>query len=263
MARTYTPHTPPQPAPPASRAVLALRGLGRSVGGAAIVDDVTLDVREGEFLAVIGPNGAGKTSLFDLISGITAATRGTIALDGHDITAAPVHARARLGLGRTFQLSSLWPAMTVADHVRLAAQAADGSSYRLWQRAPRYAGQVERVLRRTGLEHRADTPAAELSHGGRRQLELAVVLVGGPRLILLDEPMAGVSAEDVPRLTALIRDVHQEGRTVLMVEHHMDILLGLADRIAVMHHGGLLAVDTPPAVMADETVQQAYLGEEL
>ncbi|MBP0458904.1 ABC transporter ATP-binding protein [Streptomyces montanisoli] len=264
MARTDTPRTPPPPAPAASPAVLALRGLGRSVGGATIVDDVTLDVREGEFLAVIGPNGAGKTSLFDLISGITPATRGTIGLDGHDITDAPVHARARLGLGRTFQLSSLWPAMTVADHVRLAAQAAEGVSYRLWRRAPRYAGQVAHVLRRTGLEHRAGTPAAELSHGGRRQLELAVVLVGEPRLILLDEPMAGVSAEDVPLLTALIRAVHQEERrTVLMVEHHMDVLLGLADRIAVMHHGGLLAVDTPAAVMADETVQQAYLGEEL
>lgn len=263
MARTETTSSSPA-ASAAPGSVLRLDRLGWDVGGATIVDDVSLDVREGEFLAVIGPNGAGKTSLFNLLSGLVPATRGTVEFDGHDITADPVHRRARLGMGRTFQLSSLWPAVTVADHIRLAAQAADGVSHRLWRRAPDYARQVDDVLCRTGLEHRAGVPAAELSHGGKRQLELAVVLVGEPRLILLDEPMAGVSAEEVPALTALIRTVHkEEGRTVLMVEHHMDVLLGLADRVAVMHHGRLLAADTPEAVMADPTVQGAYLGERL
>ncbi|MBM9503422.1 ABC transporter ATP-binding protein [Actinacidiphila acididurans] len=244
--------------------VLHLAGVGWSVGGATIVDDVSFDVREGEFLAFIGPNGAGKTSLFNLISGLVPAGRGSIALDGADVTAEGVAARARRGLGRTFQTSSLWPAMTVADHVRLAAQAADGGSYRLWRRAAAYGGQVARVLERTGLGHRADAVAGSLSHGEKRKLELAVLLVGEPRLMLLDEPMAGVSAEEVPALTALIRSLHRdEGRTVLMVEHHMDVLLGLADRLAVMHHGTLLALDTPQAVMADATVQSAYLGEAL
>lgn len=244
--------------------VLRLRDLGWSVGGATIVEGVSFDVGEGEFLAFIGPNGAGKTSLFNLISGLVRADRGSVALDGADVTAEGVAARARRGLGRTFQTSSLWPAMTVADHVRLAAQAAGGGSYRLWRRASSYAGEVARVLDRTGLAHRADAVAGSLSHGEKRKLELAVLLVGEPRLMLLDEPMAGVSAEEVPALTALIRSLHRdEGRTVLMVEHHMDVLLGLADRLAVMHHGTLLALDTPRAVMADATVQSAYLGEAL
>jgi branched-chain amino acid transport system ATP-binding protein len=244
--------------------VLQLRGLGWSVGGATIVDDVSLDVAEGEFLAFIGPNGAGKTSLFNLISGLIPAGRGSIGLDGADITGEDVPSRARRGIGRTFQTSSLWPAMTVADHVRLAAQAAAGGSYRIWRRAAPYTAQVRRVLERTGLADRAGAVAGELSHGEKRKLELAVLLVGEPRLMLLDEPMAGVSAEEVPALTGLIRSLHRdEGRTVLMVEHHMDVLLGLADRLAVMHHGTLLALDTPQAVTADPVVQRAYLGEAL
>ncbi|GFM96786.1 hypothetical protein Sfulv_15970 [Streptomyces fulvorobeus] len=154
--------------------------------------------------------------------------------------------------------------MSVAEHVRLAAQAARGGSYRLWRRASPYTAEVRAVLERTGLGHRAETVAAELSHGEKRKLELAVLLVGEPRLMLLDEPMAGVSAEEVPALTELIRTLHRdEGRTVLMVEHHMDVLLGLADRLAVMHHGQLLALDTPQAVTADPLVQRAYLGEGL
>jgi branched-chain amino acid transport system ATP-binding protein len=244
--------------------VLRLTGLAWSVGGATILDDVTLDVREGEFLAFIGPNGAGKTSLFNQISGLNPTTSGRIELDGRDITGHPPHARARSGLGRTFQTSSLWPGLSVAEHLRLAAQAAAGGSYRIWRRAGRHPEQVARALERTGLAHRAATPASALSHGEKRKLELAVLLVGEPRVMLLDEPMAGVSAEEVPALTALIRSLHRdEGRTVLMVEHHMDVLLGLADRVAVMHHGTLLALDTPEAVMADRTVQQAYLGEAL
>ncbi|MEU8511243.1 ABC transporter ATP-binding protein [Kitasatospora sp. NPDC048722] len=246
--------------------VLSLDGLGWSVRGVPIVEDVSFSVAEGEFIAFIGPNGAGKTSLFNLISGIYPATHGHLRLDGTDITAEPVHARARRGIGRTFQTSSLWPGTTVADHVRLAAQASAGpaASYRLWRRADRFAGQVAETLRRTELTHRADTVASALSHGEKRKLELAVLLVSDPRLILLDEPMAGVSAEEVPALTALIRSVHRDlGRTVLMVEHHMDVLLGLADRLAVMHHGTLLALGTPEAVMANPIVQQAYLGEAL
>ncbi|SEL59726.1 ABC transporter ATP-binding protein [Streptacidiphilus jiangxiensis] len=244
--------------------VLRLTDVGWSIGGAVILDDVSLEVREGEFLAFIGPNGAGKTSLFNLVSGLNPVSRGSIRLDGADITRLAPHARARRGLGRTFQTSSLWPAMTVADHVRLAAQAAQGGSYRLWRRARPFTAEVTATLERTGLADRADALAGSLSHGEKRKLELAVLLVGDPRVMLLDEPMAGVSAEEVPALTELIRSLHRdEGRTVMMVEHHMDVLLGLADRLAVMHHGTLLALDVPDTVMADETVQFAYLGEEL
>ncbi|MFF7333631.1 ATP-binding cassette domain-containing protein [Streptomyces sp. NPDC008150] len=264
MTPSARPTGPARSGGAAAGPVLALENVGWSVGGATILQDVSLDVREGEFLAFIGPNGAGKTSLFNLVSGLVPATAGRVVLDGADITAEPPHARARRGLGRTFQTSSLWPASSVAEHVRLAAQAAAGGSYRIWRRAARFRDEVDDVLARTGLAHRADTPAQALSHGEKRKLELAVLLVGEPRLILLDEPMAGVSAEEVPALCELIRTLHRdEGRTVLMVEHHMDVLLGLADRLAVMHHGSLLALDTPEAVTADPTVQQAYLGEKL
>ncbi|WP_371682530.1 ABC transporter ATP-binding protein [Kitasatospora sp. MMS16-BH015] len=246
--------------------MLCLERLGWSVRGVPIVEDVSFAVREGEFIAFIGPNGAGKTSLFNLISGIYPATNGVLELDGVDVTRESVHGRARRGLGRTFQTSSLWNGMTVAEHVRLAAQAAmpPRASYRLWRRAGSFTSQVAETLERTELAHRSEVLAGSLSHAEKRKLELAVLLVSDPRLILLDEPMAGVSAEEVPALVALIRSVHRDlGRTVLMVEHHMDVLLGLADRLAVMHHGTLLALDTPDAVMADATVQQAYLGEAL
>ncbi|MCG5212612.1 ABC transporter ATP-binding protein [Streptosporangium sp. KLBMP 9127] len=247
--------------------VLRVRGLGWAVGGAQIVTDVGFDVAEGEFVAVIGPNGAGKTSLFNLVSGLVRPTSGTIELDGADITHAPPHRRARRGLGRTFQSSSVFPALTARENVRLAAAAHRGSCLRLWRRADAdrvAASAAADALERVGLADRSARTAGSLSHGDKRKLEIAILLATDPRLILLDEPMAGVGTADVPALTDVIRSVHREqGRTVLMVEHHMDVLLGLADRVAVMHHGSLLALDTPAKVMADPTVQDAYLGEPL
>ncbi|WP_308287166.1 ABC transporter ATP-binding protein [Actinomadura parmotrematis] len=244
-----------------------MRDLGWSVGGADIVAGVGFDVAEGEFVAVIGPNGAGKTSLFNLLSGLTRPTAGTVELDGADITRAAPHRRARRGLGRTFQTSSVFAGLTVAENVRLAAAAHRGSCLRLWRRADADAASREAAasaLERVGLAHRADVAAGSLSHGDKRKLELAILLATDPRLILLDEPMAGLGAGDVPALTDVVRAVHrEEGRTVLMVEHHMDVLLGLADRVAVMHHGRLLALGTPGEVMADSVVQEAYLGEPL
>jgi branched-chain amino acid transport system ATP-binding protein len=248
--------------------VLELSGLSWSVGAVTIVDGIDLAVGEGEFVAVIGPNGAGKTSLFNLVSGVTRPTGGGIRLDGADIGGLPPHRRARRGVGRTFQSSSVFPTMTVAGHVALAARAAGV------KRVAEDGEGVRAVLERVRLGHRAGDLAAGLSHGDKRKLELAMLLAptlaegdasrSGPRLMLLDEPMAGVAAEEVGELTDVIRTLHRtEGRTVLMVEHHMDILLGLADRVAVMHHGTLLAVGTPDAVMADPAVQEAYVGEEL
>ncbi|GAA1985850.1 ABC transporter ATP-binding protein [Catenulispora subtropica] len=234
--------------------VLALTGLSWSVGGSAILSGVDLTVGEGEFVAVIGPNGAGKTSLFNLISGLTRATgihRGRVAVDGADITTEAPHRRARRGIGRTFQSSSVFPTMTVAEHVALAAR----------------VGRVKEsdALDRVRLAEKAGALAADLSHGDKRKLELAMLLASGAgRLLLLDEPMAGVASGDVPGLVEVIRSLHRdEGRTVLMVEHHMEVLLGLADRVAVMHHGSLLAIDTPERIMADARVQEAYVGEAL
>jgi branched-chain amino acid transport system ATP-binding protein len=247
--------------------ILATRNLGLDIGGATIVADVSLEVAEGELLAIIGPNGAGKTSLFNLLSGLYRPTSGTIELAGNDITHAPTFLRTRQGLGRTFQVSSVFPLLSVLENVRLAAEAAIGGTLRIWRRAVSVRPAVERshaALVRVGLESKAGATAGALSHGDKRRLELAMLLAADAPVVLLDEPMAGVSAENVPELVELIRAVHrEEGKTVLMVEHHMEVVTGLAERIAVMHHGALLACDTPAAVMANPTVQSAYLGEEL
>ncbi|HVC85938.1 MAG TPA: ABC transporter ATP-binding protein [Gaiellaceae bacterium] len=247
--------------------ILATKDLGLDIGGATIVSGVGLDVREGELLAVIGPNGAGKTTLFNLISGLLRPTTGRVELDGKDITTEPPFRRTREGIGRTFQVSNVFPLLSVHENVRLAAEAALGGTLRIWRRATQVREAVDKAgwaLERVGLGARALVPAAGLSHGDKRKLELAMLLAGNPRVLLLDEPMAGVSMEDVPELVELIRSVHvEEGKTVLLVEHHMEVVTGLAQRIAVLHHGSLLAVDTPEAIMQNETVQQAYLGEAL
>ena len=247
--------------------ILATRSLGLDIGGATIVADVSLEVKEGELLGIIGPNGAGKTSLFNLLSGIYRPTSGSIELDGREITRDRPYRRTRLGLGRTFQVSNVFPLLSVLENVRLAAEARIGGTLRIWRRATWVREAVERArwaLGRVGLGERGDATAGQLAHGEKRKLEIAMLLAADPRVILLDEPMAGVSAEDVPELVELIRSVHSdEGKTVLMVEHHMEVVTGLAERIAVMHHGALLACDTPDKIMADETVQSAYLGEEL
>jgi branched-chain amino acid transport system ATP-binding protein len=247
--------------------ILATHNLGLDIGGATIVVDVSLEVAEGELLGIIGPNGAGKTSLFNLFSGIYRPTSGSIQLNGVDITQQPTFLRTREGIGRTFQVSSVFPLLTTFENVRLAAQSALGGTLRLWQRAAGVREAVDRAgaaLARVGLEAKAAMSAGGLSHGDKRRLEIAMLLAADKPVLLLDEPMAGLSAEHVPQLVELIRSVHeQERKTVLMVEHHMDVVTGLAQRIAVMHHGALLACDTPAAVMANETVQSAYLGEDL
>ena len=247
--------------------ILATRNLGLDIGGATIVADVELEVLEGELLAVIGPNGAGKTTLFNLVSGLRMPTRGNVELAGVDVTDQPPYRRAKAGIGRTFQVSNVFPLLSVHENVRLSAEAAEGGTMRIWRRATAVRAAVERAtwaIARVGLAAREYWPAGMLSHGDKRKLELAMLLAANKRVLLLDEPMAGVSMEDVPELVELIRSVHvDEGKTVLMVEHHMEVVIGLAQRIAVMHGGRLLAVDEPDAIMSNETVQQAYLGEAL
>jgi branched-chain amino acid transport system ATP-binding protein len=236
------------------------------IGAVPIVDDVTLHVAPNEFLALIGPNGAGKTSLFNLVSGLHRPSAGRIALAGRDVTRLAPHRRARLGLGRTFQSSSVFGSLPVAQNVSLAVQARRGGSLRPWRRRSdrAVAEAAEKVLVEVGLADRASAPAGTLAHGEKRKLEIALLLAGEPAVLLLDEPMAGVSAEDVPALVEVIRGLTAgTGRSVLMVEHHMDVVLDLADRVAVLHHGALLACDTPAAVIADRLVQEAYLGEDL
>ena len=247
--------------------ILTTRQLGLDIGGATIVAGVGLEVPAGEFLGIIGPNGAGKTTLFNLLSGLMRPTTGRIELKGRDVTDEPVHARTQAGLGRTFQISSVFPQLSVLENVRLAVEASRGGAMRIWRLASSNRDELERArwaLARVGLDDRAALPAGSLPHGDKRKLELAMLLGADRQVLLLDEPMAGVSAGDVPGLVDVIRAVHkEEHKTVLMVEHHIGVVTGLADRIAVMHHGSLLAVDTPERVMENAEVQEAYLGEPL
>ena len=240
--------------PPAG-ASLRVEGLGLSIGGATILKDVDLDVAPGSLVGVIGPNGAGKTTLFNAVSGVVRPTAGRILLDDVDITGQSIAQRARAGLGRTFQTSSLFPRLTVLENVRLAAQAADGGSYSLL-RFPRRTDAATRraaeLLDTVGLGHRAEAFAGDISHGDKRKLEIAV---------LLDEPMAGVASGDVAGLVDNIRALQRDsGCTVLMVEHHIEVLMGLVDLVAVMYFGTIIALDTPQNIMENPTVQSAYLG---
>jgi len=247
--------------------VLAAEDLTWRIGGVPIVDGVSLQLETGEFVGVIGPNGAGKTSLFNLISGLNPATSGRVQLLGTDITRLAPYKRARLGLGRTFQSSSVFGSLSVRENVALAAQARSGGSGSLWRKASGFEnvyGKADECLDTVGLTERATALAGTLAHGEKRKLEIALLLAGDPKVLLLDEPMAGVATEDIPGLIEVIRRVlSAQGRSILMVEHHMDVILELADRLAVMHHGALLAAGTPADVMANAAVQEAYLGEAL
>ena len=243
---------------------LKIEGLGLQIGGATILKDVDLDVPAGSLVGVIGPNGAGKTTLFNVISGVMKPTAGRILMDGADITGMSVPKRARAGLGRTFQTSSLFPRLSVLENVRLAAQVAQGGSYSLL-RFPRRSDPATEIARakleEVGLGHKLETPAGDISHGDKRKVEIAVLLATDAAIVLLDEPMAGVASGDVPGLVENIRRMQAEKEcTVLMVEHHIDVLMGLVDKVAVMYFGTIIAFDTPQNVMANPLVQSAYLG---
>jgi branched-chain amino acid transport system ATP-binding protein len=245
--------------------VIAARGIGWRIGGATILDDISLAVGAGELLGIIGPNGAGKSSLVNILSGVVRPTSGSIELAGQDVTRLSATARATRGLARSFQTSALFDGLTAGENVRLAIQGSRPGRLSLLRSASSSASaeQVEGLLDRVRMPGLAGAVAGALSHGDRRKLELAMAMASGPRVLLLDEPMAGVSAEDVDGLTSIIADVRDSGVAVLMVEHHMHVVLGLADRVAVVHHGRLLALGSADEVTADAEVQQAYLGEAL
>lgn len=244
--------------------VLRVEQLGLQIGGARILSEVNLEVTKGEIIGVIGPNGAGKTTLFNTISGVMVPTEGSVSLFGKDVTTSPIRQRARAGLGRTFQTSNLFPRLTVLENTRIAAQVVLGGSLSML-RFPTRGDQATTIakecLERVGLSHHLTTYAGDLSHGDKRKLEIAVLLATNSSVVLLDEPMAGVGSGDVPGLTEIIRTLHREsGATVLLVEHHMDVILGLVEKVAVMHHGTIIAFDTPQRIMENPIVQQAYLG---
>ena len=245
--------------------VLRLEKLRKSFGALLVTDDLTLDVMPRELHAVIGPNGAGKTTLINQISGLIAPDSGSILFNGHDITGMPVDARARLGLARSFQVSSVLPGFSALENVALAVQSRSGSRLRLFGRAAEEARLNEpamAALGDVGLAERAQVPTGELAHGEKRALELAIALAMRPKILLLDEPMAGTGREETARLIAVLRRL--KGRfSVVLVEHDMTAVFALADRISVLLYGRILASGTAAAVRADARVVAAYLGEEM
>ena len=247
--------------------VLSVKDLSLNIGGAKILDGITLGVASNETLGIIGPNGAGKTSFFNLLSGIRKPSRGQIFVGSNDVTDLAPHERARAGIARTFQTSSVFVNLTCLENVRIAAQAANGHSMNLTKGAYKYSEVVQTAhdcLTKVGLSARALQRAGSLSHGDKRRLEIAIVLASKSEIVLLDEPMAGMSVENVPELVEIIRALATEHKkTVLIVEHHMEVILGLADRIAVLNYGELLVCDTPQNVINNPIVQSAYIGEAL
>jgi branched-chain amino acid transport system ATP-binding protein len=245
-------------------ALLAIAGLTKRFGGVVASDDVSLDVRTGELHAIIGPNGAGKTTLIGQLTGEIAPNAGRIVFDGRDITALPVDQRSQLGLARSFQITSLFADFTALDNVALAVQAHAGHSFRFWRDArsePELREPARAALEQAGLAARADTIVANMSHGEHRQLELAMALATGPRMLLLDEPMAGLGPEESARMVATLREL-KRGLTILLIEHDMEAVFALADRISVLVYGRVIASGAPDAIRANAEVRQAYLGEQ-
>jgi branched-chain amino acid transport system ATP-binding protein len=245
--------------------MLRIEGLTKNFGGLRVTDDVALDVRPGELHAVIGPNGAGKTTLINQISGLLRPDAGKIMFGGEDVTHLPIHRRAECGLARSFQITSILPGFSALENVALAVQARRGSSFSFLGRAadeealnmPAYA-----ALLQAGLAERAHAPAGELSHGEKRALELAIALAMEPKLLLLDEPMAGTGREEGERIVAVLRSL--KGRfPMVLVEHDMHAVFALADRISVLIYGRIVASGTPAEVRADPAVIMAYLGDEM
>lgn len=250
--------------------LLEARGLTRRFGGLIAVNDVSFAVGEGEIVGLIGPNGAGKTTMFNMLAGSFPPTSGEVVFRGRDVTQASAHARARLGVTRTFQITSVFPSLTTFENVRAAtwrthragwAGALIGAAS--WRREEAEAARAARAaLDFCDLGAQADIRADSLSYGEQRRLEVAIALAAQPTLLLLDEPAAGLNPEEGQRLVEMIRRVRERGVTVLLVEHHMRVVMGVCDRIIVLDHGALIAEGAPQAIANDPNVIRVYLGRE-
>ena len=244
-------------------ALLQTRRLTKAFGALTAVNDVSLDVAAGTLHSIIGPNGAGKTTLFNLLTGTFPPTSGEIIFDQKEITGTPAHSIAHLGLARSYQRTTVFPAFSLLDNVWVSAFATrENWKGLLFRKTAAYADVTERAraaLADVGLEGKAAVPAREISHGEQRQLELAIALAAAPRVLLLDEPAAGLSPEETRRMVALVRGL--KGRyTIVLIEHKMDIIMSVSDRISVMHFGALIAEGTPEEIQRNPEVRRAYLG---
>jgi branched-chain amino acid transport system ATP-binding protein len=243
--------------------LLEIEGLTKRFGGVVAADGISLVLPAGELHAIIGPNGAGKSTLIGQLSGEVVPDSGRIRFEGQEITDFPVYRRSQLGLARSFQVTTLFPDFTALDSVTLSVQAHSGHSFRFWRNARneiQLREPAQAALTRVGLSERAATLVADLSHGERRQLEIAMALAGRPRMLLLDEPMAGMGPEESVRLVELLRAL-KGAMTVLLIEHDIDAVFALADRISVLVYGRIIATGDPAAIRSDPAVREAYLGE--
>lgn len=246
------------------KTLLEIRDLRKKFGGVVATKNVSLDVLEGEVHAIIGPNGAGKTTLISQLSGEQKPDAGDIRFDGQSILDASGPSRAQLGMARSFQITSVFHDMSLLENVALAVQAHDGHSYRFWKNAAHDEALNEKAmayLDHVGLGDKAKVLARETSHGEHRQLEIAMALATEPKLLLLDEPMAGMGTEESQRMIQILTGLKGK-KTMLLVEHDMDAVFALADRISVLVYGAVIATDTPDKIRANEAVRQAYLGAE-
>jgi len=244
--------------------LLQVERLTKRFGGIVASDAITLDIPAGEFHAIIGPNGAGKTTLIGLLAGEIAPQGGIIRFDGSDITGLALHRRSRLGLARSFQITSLFADFTALDNVALAVQAHSGHSFRFWRdarRDDRLRQPAQAALARVGLAARAGMRVDKLSHGEHRQLEIAMALATRPRMLLLDEPMAGMGPDESARMVEMLRKL-KGSITILLIEHDMETVFALADRVTVLVYGCVIASGDPAAIRTDPAVREAYLGEQ-
>jgi branched-chain amino acid transport system ATP-binding protein len=245
--------------------LLEVKNVTKRFGNLIAVRDVSLSVAPGELRAIIGPNGAGKTTFFNLISGFFGPTSGTIHFDGRDVTALTAHKRVALGMARTFQITEIFPELTVFENVRIATEVASGFRLRPWLSKSEQAEvqkRVEETLKLAALEAKADRLVGELAHGDQRAAEISMALALRPRLLLLDEPTAGMGDQETHDITQLIRRLHRDSKyTIVLIEHDMRVVFHLADRITVLDQGTVLAEGTPEDIAANETVQAAYLGK--
>jgi branched-chain amino acid transport system ATP-binding protein len=244
--------------------ILETHNLRKDFGGLVAVADVSITVKANTLHSIIGPNGAGKTTFFNLLSGNLKPTHGRVIYKGRDITELPAYRTAHIGIGRSYQITNIFPTLTVFENIRIAAQAVGKDNFKFWQHHRHFSRYIERahqVIDQVGLTQQINTPALSLAHGDKRKLELAIILAADTELLLLDEPTAGMAREEIPILMDIIDQIRKRGdKTIVMVEHKMDLVMNVSDWITVMHQGRVLAEGIPAEIAANEIVQSAYLG---